>query len=1346
MDFFDDVNYYGVKKVVSNRLGLNKRNSFSKIKKLVENGKDKIELNTNFTRDIKERRSFGDIEINKDLIIDGKGHYIDGDGTGSIFNVVKGNVTFKNIIFKNASSAIKISNKESSCEIIDCHFLENFSYSSDNIAFVDNEGVLKVKNSFFASGKVVMVSNKNELEIIGTEFKSNDSNINNNGKFEIRDSNFNGNKIRLNNYENSEMTISNVSFSDNLHDILHNSGILRLSNIHFENNDVSESIIFNDMEGELRIDESNFKMNRLGIGAIHNNGLCEIKAVKFEGNETKYDWKEKKAADIFNESKLILEGIEIINDKKTILNEGKILFDELDDEIIDKIENHGTIGADSNDFRDLNALINENEENEIILESDYAVDELELELFESGIMIIKDNLIIDGNNHTIDGKGLNGFFTVNGRNITFKNIIFKNGSPQGDSGAINNDSSSSFHNCNFENMNGKLLKNNGDCSFHDCKFEKLDGVLNIENYDSIKIFDSEVTESTGLSIYNNEGKVCISNSHIISSKSNSIENLSGEISIDCVEFKTDYNNIENNDGFIKIEKADFNNKRITIKNIDGKIDLFKSKINASNIIEPAIQNYGGTLNIDNLDLNDSLSAILNENEGTLSITNSSFRNNREILKNISGEISLTDVTFIDNKADADFDALSNYRGHMDIASCRFLGNHDYQNVILNKSELFISNSIFSDNGANQIIKNEDKEEGVLSINNGEFVENTIDAASIVNNGKTTSLSKTIFENNKLIGGGFSDIINDSGLIFIRPIFKNDTQSILNLGNINTKKESKSKYERYIDNRGVLEDEIPPKEERCDFSYLDSLIHNEDNRKEIFLKKDIRFGNYEIDYYEGGIDLDMDGLVIDGKGNTIYGDGKSRIFIISGENITIKNINFNQGFSSKTLFNVIDGGGLIKINSKSNVNFENCTFEYGFSQEEGGAIHNKVGSTCIINNCRFHGNSAKEKGGAIVNEGILKVDDSKFYENSTDGLGGAISNYGDIELTDVCFKSNGEFINSHNENSVNYSGVIYNCGIVDSSNADFISNDGDVIVNDQSGAMILNESEFNGNEGVLIQNDNPAEVTINDSLFNNNCNLEGQYEGLINNSGKINFNRNSIIANASEKSFINNFENGNIEISNSEFENNGSESSGPIIHNDRFCKIIFNHSKMNNNIRQCISNYGELSVSASDFNNNKGGVIFNTDDLRVNNSNFENNDASNGAAIYSRRGNAKVVDSKFKGNKANNGGAIYNTEGGPMHSGLGLRSCTEGIILIENSYFENNGASSNGGAVFNNDDGALIVERCEFQGNSAQSGGAIYSIHAEFNYLRNRLEISNCSYSNNSPNNVYTDAVLNEFGF
>ena len=45
--------------------------------------------------------------------------------------------------------------------------------------------------------------------------------------------------------------------------------------------------------------------------------------------------------------------------------------------------------------------------------------------------------------------------------------------------------------------------------------------------------------------------------------------------------------------------------------------------------------------------------------------------------------------------------------------------------------------------------------------------------------------------------------------------------------------------------------------------------------------------------------------------------------------------------------------------------------------------------------------------------------------------------------------------------------------------------------------------------------------------------------------------------------------------------------------------------MNNNIRQCISNYGELSVSASDFNNNKGGVIFNTDGLRVNNSNFEN---------------------------------------------------------------------------------------------------------------------------------------------
>ena len=86
------------------------------------------------------------------------------------------------------------------------------------------------------------------------------------------------------------------------------------------------------------------------------------------------------------------------------------------------------------------------------------------------------------------------------------------------------------------------------------------------------------------------------------------------------------------------------------------------------------------------------------------------------------------------------------------------------------------------------------------------------------------------------------------------------------------------------------------------------------------------------------------------------------------------------------------------------------------------------------------------------------------------------------------------------------------------------------------------------------------------------------------------------------------------------------------------------------------------------------------------------------------------------------------------------------LVLDNLTLTHGYAAGTGAAILCHST-TLSIHNCLFLGNRAkQSGGAIYSIHAEFNYLRNRLEISNCSYSNNSPNNVYTDAVLNEFGF
>ena len=1337
-DLADDLDNHGVKKVVLSKLGFNKRKSFLQLKKLIESGKKEVVLKNDFNRDLYDDYNNCPkfIEINGDLVIDGKEHSIDGNRFRSVFNVVKGNVVFKNITFKNFETAIKISNKDSSCEIINCHFQENFSSSESSLV---NEGVLKIKNSFFTNGKNSIILNQNDLEIIDTEFKSSSSRIDNRGKLKIIDSSF------------SQFNTSKI---------LINYADMCLKDTRFDNNVSDNSIIYNGIEGELNIDKTTFKRNSVGESVIFNEGLCDIKVARFENTEIKYSWKSENSPDIFNKSKLILGDIEIINDNKTIYNEGKILCDELKDEIKDKIVNRGSISGNSNDFRDLNLLINESDENEIILESDYTIEKGELSLFKSGITLEKSNLIIDGNNHIIDAGGLSAIFMLNGENIRLKNIIFKNGFSKGDSAIINNNSSTSFHDCKFENAKGTLisnnsstnfyacefesscgtvLKNNGDSSFHDCTFEKSKG-RTIENNKSIKLSDCHIYESD-FSIHNNEGEVTIDNTDFIKNESNIIENISGKVFINDADFEANSNSIENENGFIKLDKTNFNNQEIGIKNTEANLELFNVKINKNESSEPVIHNVGGNLKADAFDLKSSNSAILNENEGKISLRNSSFNNGKEILKNMSGEINLTDVTIKDNGAGTDFDAISNYYGHMNIVDCKFFDNIDYQNIILNKSELFISNSIFKNNSSSQIIKNEDKEEGILNIEGGQFSENGVTFSAIFNEGKKGSLSKAVFENNKSLEDGFSNILNYSDLIFKKPIFKDDGISIFNFGKINTKQESKSKYEKHIHNEGIVEDEVPPKERRCDFSHLDSLIHNDEGNKEIFLEKDILFGIYETDYYEGGINLDIDDLTIDGNGKTIYGNGKSRIFIISGENITIKNVNFKQGISYKTLYDLIDGGGLIKINSRSTVNFEKCTFEYGFSEEEGGAIHNKIGSTCIIDNCKFNGNSAKENGGAIVNEGIMELIDSNFNENSTENLGGAISNYGDIDLRIVSFESNGKNVKKNKEDSVLLSGVIYNGGILKSFKSDFMSNDGVVIANSQSGEMILNESTFNDHKGTLIKNDDSANATINECILKNNRLSKEYYsEGLISNSGKMNLNHSKIFENESQRAIISNFDKGEIEISYSEFERNGLESSGSVINNEKYSKISINNSKLNNNLIRCIYNYGELSLNSSTFNDNKKGVIFNTYDLRVNNCIFENNSGDYGAAIGSRRGRTKIVNSKFKNNHANNGGAIYNTEGGAMHSGIGLRSCSEGIILIEKSYFENNSANLKGGAIYNDEDGVLIVENCDFQINSAEAGGAIFSIHADFNYYKNRLEVSNCTYFNNRPNNIYTDAV------
>ena len=93
-----------------------------------------------------------------------------------------------------------------------------------------------------------------------------------------------------------------------------------------------------------------------------------------------------------------------------------------------------------------------------------------------GIKLDVDDLVIDGNGHTIDAQEKTRIFYCTGKNITIKNITLKNGFIKGSGGAIHNTgeikiTESALH----DNMaeNGGAICNYNEKSFNikNCKLE-----------------------------------------------------------------------------------------------------------------------------------------------------------------------------------------------------------------------------------------------------------------------------------------------------------------------------------------------------------------------------------------------------------------------------------------------------------------------------------------------------------------------------------------------------------------------------------------------------------------------------------------------------------------------------------------------------------------------------------------------------------------------------------------------------------------------------------------------------------------------------------------------------------
>lgn len=829
-----------------------------------------------------------------------------------------------------------------------------------------------------------------------------------------------------------------------------------------------------------------------------------------------------------------------------------------------------------NNFKSLDNLIHSGLK-EVVLDSDIILGRREESKYAEGIKLDVDDLIIDGNGHTIDACGKARIFFCVGKNITIKNISFKNGyaatslsksgfgtndggaifnkgelcivdsifenntTSNGQGGAIYNQSQAklniknshfnanisdsplcrgggaiynrtkgviSIEDSNFEANQacgeygkGGAIKNTGKLSIKDSTFKNNaakteggaiccphHGEMDIEGC----IFESNVSQlsskdrdtngggaisSISMSIFhcifkfnraNGEyGKggaiiIQISNSPVEIKNSIFEDNNANEGGGAIYNYKVNNLNIENSSFVRNISE---NGTGGAIYSIGDKSKCRSLCIQSSNF-ESNNSNSGGALyNGGGFDVHitDSIfktnlseeggSAIFNKNHNVLSIHDSTFEANGDVILN-NGDLIINDSSFEDNLSE--YGAILTTFKKCKIFNSKFLNNSAGKNIIFNSDFLEINDSIFNHNRSSNIFYNENKSN--LTIFNGKFVENDIKESIIHNHGKICTVSDTIFENN-VINNDSKNIINRTDLTLINPKIKDEGKTILNDGNILIRKSSENLESKIVGEGSVKYAGKEHTKSNLGFEYLDKIIH-ESTTNEIILEEDICFGDDEIDFYEGGIELDVDNLIIDGNGKTIDGLNNSRIFFITGNNITLKNITFKNGYSHKYYDNLLNNhGGALRINHVKNLSIENCKFINNNSESNGGAIWSER-AILNIKDSIFEGNTAENCGGAIYREksSNFTILESSFKENSAGQNAGAIftGENGVLSIISSNFEDN---------LAKNDGGAIYNkkgsAVKVEGSNfvENIADNDGGAIYNRRGSSMSVEGSNF-----------------------------------------------------------------------------------------------------------------------------------------------------------------------------------------------------------------------------------------------------------------------------------------------
>ena len=649
-------------------------------------------------------------------------------------------------------------------------------------------------------------------------------------------------------------------------------------------------------------------------------------------------------------------------------------------------------------FDYLNKLIN-SDKKEVSLTSDVSLGSLEGTVYEEGILIENDEVVIDGNGHTIDACGKACIFKIENKKVTFKNINFINGTTNSSAGGLEG---------LFEVMRGggAIYALESKLFFEDCTFKNCSAVrggavsfaYSEVNIDKCHFSNNECNEWGGAIFNDDESSLTVANSTF---------------------------------------KDNMGNRASAIETTESSLVVINCEFENTSKISTIVASGGGNEILRDSSFSNSQLSLHNMSV----IKNCDFKDSE--INGEFGNIYIPEGETYD--IEADDDRIHCLNGDMDWV--RELKIHELPGEFLKYFPKF--------NGAELSVQNKLHDEMV------EFVEiwreiwqyeSNFRMADVIVN--VLSLSAEDIENNYLDNISRENALDKDSFDELHAIFK----SVL----------------KFVD--------FPPK----GFKYLDELMHENDN---VALTHDICLDDDEIDDYTDGIKIDVNDLVIDGQNHVIDAKGKVSIFKIDGKNVTIKNLVFKNAFSQM-------GGAISNI---GDVKFENCKFCNNVASELGGAIVND--EKMLISYCEFENNSSGGVGGAIAATfaSDLKIKDSKFSKNTvsfdvdcpgeilpaeTHGFGGAIYNNGKMDIfksefsENSCERNGGTMIvlpdsklsiekSLFKENHAKVDGgVIYTMGEINIEDSEFIDNSADsnagVFDTTESSKLIISNSRFENN--------------------------------------------------------------------------------------------------------------------------------------------------------------------------------------------------------------------------------------------------------------------------------------------